>query len=430
MNKQWLNFSPRLGLAWDPTGTGRLAVRSSYAINYDLPTAIFQQIPASAAPFGNRLTLTGNLPFDDPYRNVPGGSTLPVAVPPPADVQFPGLGSYVGIDPAINSTRAQSWNVTVERQLGSEWGVAASYLGTYIDRIWGQDALNPGLYMGLGPCTLRGVSYTVCSTQANTDARRVFSQVSAEAAQKLSYVSQYKDIGTQSYHGLKLSAQRRAANGVSVSGNYTISRCETDTSVTGSFLQVNNTWLKPGDPSYDRGNCPYNQSHIANFTVSVQTPEFGHALLRAVASGWRVSGIVNANSGNWLSVTTTTDRAFNGIPNQRVDQVLDDPYGNKTLGNYLNPAAFALPAPGELGNHRARSIEGPGFWKTDLALARVIPLAVAQTLELRVEAFNLFNNFNWGDPNLVLNTGTFGQITMEHENGDPRIMQFAIKYGF
>ena len=385
-------------------------------------------MPASGAPFGNRLTLTGNIPFDDPYRNVPGGQLLPVPVPPPSNIVFPGLGSYAAIDPNINSTRAQSWNVTAERQFGASWQVAASYLGTYLDRIWGQDALNPGIYMGLGPCTLRGVSYAVCSTAANTDARRVFSQVSAEAAQKLSYVSQYRAIGTQSYRGLKLSFQRRAANGLSLSGNYTVSHCITNTPVTGNFVQFNSTWLKPGDPSYDRGNCPYNQREIANFTASAQAPQFNNRGLRAVVSNWRVSGILNANTGNWLTVTTTQDRAFNGIPVQRVDQVSGNPYGARTLSNYLVASAFAIPAPGTLGTEAARSIEGPGFWKVDVALARSISLGTSRTMELRIEAFNLFNNFNWADPNISLDAGTFGQINTQA--GDPRIMQFAVKYGF
>ena len=116
----------------------------------------------------------GNIPLDDPYRNYPGAHA-PGASPASADVVFPNQGSYTAIDPDINSTRGQSWNVTVEKQLGATWQVAASYLGTYLDRIWGQDALNPGVFMGLGPCTLRGVTYPVCSTTANTRrAARVF----------------------------------------------------------------------------------------------------------------------------------------------------------------------------------------------------------------------------------------------------------------
>jgi len=63
-----------------------------------------------------------------------------------------------------------------------------------------------------------------------------------------------------------------------------------------------------------------------------------------------------------------------------------------------------------------------------LALSRLLSFAGRQTLELRVEMFNLFNNFNWGDPATNLDAGTFGRITTQA--GDPRIMQFGVKYGF
>ena len=73
-------------------------------------------------------------------------------------------------------------------------------------------------------------------------------------------------------------------------------------------------------------------------------------------------------------------------------------------------------------------IKGPGFWKVDLALSRLVSLVSTQNLELRLEVFNLFNNFNWGNPNTNFSAGTFGRITTA--GGDPRIMEFGIKYGF
>jgi hypothetical protein len=108
--------------------------------------------------------------------------------------------------------------------------------------------------------------------------------------------------------------------------------------------------------------------------------------------------------------------------------VSDDVYGERTLDSYLNRAAFANPAPGQFGNHERNSITGPRFWKVDVAASRLIPLRGAQTIELRVEAFNVFNTFNWGIPETRLRSGNFGKITSQ--NGDPRIMQFGIKYGF
>jgi hypothetical protein len=225
-----------------------------------------------------------------------------------------------------------------------------------------------------------------------------------------------------------VSFRRRSDGGVSATGNYTLSKCETDTEVSGSFTQFSASYTDPANPSYDRGNCSSNRTHIANFTVGYQTPQLDNAALRALVSDWRVSGILTARSGSWLTVTTTNDLAFTGVPGQRVNQLNDETYGDRSLTNYLNFAAFALPAPGTLGNHLRNALTGPGFWQVDMALARLLRLGQAQTLELRLEAFNLLNNFNWGNPVTNFNSGTFGRITTQE--GDPRIMQFAVKYGF
>jgi hypothetical protein len=316
----------------------------------------------------------------------------------------------------------------VERQLGTGWAVSASYLGSYTDRMWGSQALNPGVFLGLGPCTLNGVNYPVCSTTANLEARRTLTLENPAQGRAYSYINQFADIGEKTYSALKVSFRRRSDGGVSATGNYTLSKCETDTEVSGSFTQFSASYTDPANPSYDLGNCTSNRTHIANFTVGYLTPQLANAALRAVASDWRVSGILTARSGSWLTVTTTNDLAFTGVPAQRVNQVSDKPYGDKSLTNYLNFAAFALPAPGTLGNYRRNSLTGPGFWQVDMALARLLRLHEAQTLELRIEAFNLFNNFNWGIPVVNFNSGTFGRITTQE--GDPRIMQFAVKYGF
>jgi hypothetical protein len=428
LNTQWWNLSPRIGAAWDVTGDGRTALRSSYAINYDFPTLVSQQIAAQAAPWNNRIDFNRDLPFENPYLGVPGGQLHPVQLPPPRDVQYPSFGSYAAMDPDINSTRVQSWNVTVEREIGRDWQVAASYLGSYTDRLWGSVALNPGVFMGLGPCTLHGVSYSTCSTTANLEQRRQLRLENPQWGDMLSFVSEYTDVGEKTYNGLKLSFRRRAVEGVSLTGNYTLSRCLTDTEVSGGFTQFSSSYTNPDDPTYDRGNCGPNRTHIANFTVGYLTPQLGNLPLRLIASDWRVSGMLVARSGAWLTVTTTQDLAFSGIPGQRVNQVDDNPYADKTLDRYLNHGAFALPAAGTLGNHQRNSIEGPGFWEVNLALARLLRGNDVRTLELRIEAFNLFNNFNWGNPVTNFNAGTFGRITSAA--GDARILQFAVKYAF
>lgn len=430
LNTQWWNLSPRVGVAWDVTGDGRMAVRSSYGIAYDFQAGDYHNMTIRSAPFGNGQLLEdppGG--FDDPYRHI-GGDPHPIATN--ADTPFQPYGAFGTISPEINSPRVQSWNVTIERQLGTDWAVSASYLGSYSNHLWNTQQLNPGVFLGVGPCTLEGVHYPVCTTSRNIGTRRLLSlsRENPEAARKIGVLDLYTDIGTQAYRGLKLTAQRRAASGVSLNGNYTWSRCFGDPiNTTGSFLQEAAGYTDPNNPAHDRGYCDQDRTHLASATVGVQTPSFSGAALRAIASGWRVAGILTARSGARLNVITGGDNAFNGQTGQRVNQVSDDAYGG-TLTSYLKRTAFAQPAPGTLGNYVRNRLTGPAFWTIDAALSRVLTLGggSSQTLELRAEAFNLLNHFNWGNPVTNLRAGVFGRI--RSQSGSPRIMQFGIKYGF
>jgi hypothetical protein len=425
LNVQWWNLAPRLGLAWDVHGDGRLAVRSSYAMGYDFMSGEYHNINSSAPPFGNRSTLVDPPGLmDDPYRSV-GGDPHPIVTGP--DTPYVPFGNFGTMDPGINSPRVQSWNVTLERQLGSAWAVSAAYLGSHSDRLWAPISLNPGIYMGLGPCTLRnGVTYPVCSTNANLNFRRVLYQQNPAEAAFIGGLDLHTDVGYQDYRGLKLAAQHRSTSGLSLNGSYTLSRCF-GTAQTSRFTQASGGYVNPDDPSYDAGYCDQDRRHLGTLSLGYETPEFTNAALRTAVSNWRLSGILTAQSGARLNILSGIDNAFTGIGNQRPNQVSDDFYGG-TLTNYFNRAAFAQPAPGTLGNLPRNAVVGPDYWNFNLAVSRLIGLAAAQRIELRLEAFNLFNRFNWGLPVVNFNSGQFGRITTQA--GAPRILQFGIKYDF
>jgi len=125
---------------------------------------------------------------------------------------------------------------------------------------------------------------------------------------------------------------------------------------------------------------------------------------------------------------------------------LASPYASeKTIDHWLNPAAFAAPAPGNNGNLGANNILGPGMFQLDLALTRTFTVGEGKTVQLRGEAFNLPNRLNPANPgvctngqcvNALNNTGAFGKIqsdisgTSGLSSGDPRILQFAMQYVF
>ena len=425
LDVQWWNLSPRGGFAWDVRGDGRLAVRSSYSMGYDFMAGEYHNINAGAPPFGNRSILTDPPGLmDDPYRSV-GGDPHPISTGP--DVGFVQFGSFGTMDPGINSPRIQSWNVTVEQQLGTNWGVSVAYLGSHSDRLWNQVQLNPGIYMGLGPCTLpNGVSYPVCSTNANLNFRRALYQQNAREAQFIGPLDLNTDIGFQNYHGVKLSAQRRSTSGISLNGNYTLSRC-TGTATPVRFNQSAAGYLDPNNPQFDNGYCDQDHRHLATLTLGYESPELSNGAVRMLASHWRFSGILNARSGNRLNILSGVDNAFSGIGNQRPNKVSDDFY-LRTLNSWFNRAAFAQPSPGTLGDLKRNAVLGPAFWNIDLAVSRLIATGATRRLELRLESFNLLNHFNWGDPEVNFNAGTFGRITTQA--GAPRILQFGVKYDF
>ncbi len=150
--------------------------------------------------------------------------------------------------------------------------------------------------------------------------------------------------------------------------------------------------------------------------------------LRLLGTGWKVSGIVKVLSGSYLTVTSGIDNALTGVLLQRPNQALPSPYAsNQTKTVWLNPAAFVQPATGTYGTLGSRNILGPGSVRIDMGLTREFRIRERQSVEFRVEAFNLPNHLNPDNPVVVLTNQTFGKI---QSGADPRIMQLALKYVF
>jgi hypothetical protein len=437
IDKRWAQFAPRVGFAWDVNGDGRTSVRASYAYGYDFVAALWREDYSSAAPWTNNTTITG-VPFDDPWRGFPGGNPFPVSVD--ANARFSPYTMFQAVPQNMRTPSTSSWNLSLQKQIATDWLISANYMGTQATHIWAQNALNPAIYIPGGPCTIQGVTYNPCSSTSNTNQRRRLSLEKPAEGQFIGPLSIVDDGATQSYNGLLLNVQRRAARGVTVGTNYTLSHCIGDyADLTSQGPDANETYTVPNNRDADRGTCNTDRRHIFNLTAVADTPSFGGPTVRAVVSGWRLAGIYRWSSGAPITVIAGTDRALNGIFNQRADQVSGNPYGNKSgrpFTNWFNPAAFALPAVGAIGNVGRNSVIGPAVWSFDLALSRTFRLGETNRLEARAEAYNITNSFRPTFPvsgsgqglyTQSLAANTFGQI---RQSLDPRILQFALKYAF
>ena len=446
MNTSWLNVNPRLGLAWDPSGDGRMSVRAGYGLNSDFITGAFHFNAGSAAPFGQEIRLirpsVGT--FDDPFRGSGIVNPYPLVLTPTSP--FAPNGPFLQTPRDLRTTRVHAWNASVQRQIGENMAVSVSYLGNRMMNVWGEVTGNPGGIpagaSATGPCTLNTFTgpqtFANCS-QAPLDTRREITQTDPVVGRPIGFLDYFTDVGWQQYHGMLFSFQKRAANGISTSANYTWSTCEGLINQGGGPLNNGTGYMVPvsliNPPAdakarfeTDRGPCDNSPTHIFNLTASVATPEFAASVARVLASGWRLSGIFRASSGSRLTIFSGLDRALTGNPAvQRANQVLDNPNGDRTLTSWFNPAAFAQPALGTFGTSGRNAYQGPGSRTMDLSLVRSFQFLKTQRLEARVEAFNALNWFRWGNPITAINNANFGRILTA---GDPRVMQFAVKYHF
>jgi hypothetical protein len=187
------------------------------------------------------------------------------------------------------------------------------------------------------------------------------------------------------------------------------------------------TIVNPANPDLDYAYCSSDRRHLVSASVVARTPEFENRALRTVFGDWQFSPIVRWQSGNRSSITTGVDNALTGMGGQRGVQILDDPYGTGAPGAYLNRAAFTSPTAGTYSALAPFTIVNPNNLQNDFALTRTFRITGAQNVQFRWEVFNVVNHVNFNAPVSSLNSGTFGQILTA---GDPRIMQFALKFTF
>ena len=416
VNSTWTNFSPRVGIAWDPKGDGRTSVRAAFGMFYDFQAMQYWNNTSLIPPWTPRISLT-NVPFSNPWANYAGGNPFPLVVNKNSIFTLSTV--YPNIPYNIKNPAVRSWNLSVQRQIGSQWVVSGTYLGNTSIHIASSSNLNPAIYT------------PGSSTTGNTEARRYFTQLNPTWGPYFSKVINLDDGGTMSYQALLLSAERRFNKNLTFNANYTWSHCISDlydANLAGAGSNVE--YLYPNNRRADRGDClisAVDYRQVFNLTGVARTPSFGNRILTLIASNWGLSPIVRITTGQPYTVTTTADVSLTGASSQRVNQILPTVYGDGSFGNWLNPKAFQTPASGTFGNMGTADVRGPGFWQFDAALTREFQIREGQRIQVRAEAFNVFNGVRKGPPIVSSNAGNFGQIV---SSLDPRIIQFALKYTF
>lgn len=418
-------FSPRLGVVFDPRGKGNETIRAGYGIFYGATPLWLTS--GTNAPFVYPISLpqpVGGL--SDPYAGSTAANPYPLPTPLPSNVQFPLFGTGLGnfkLNP--KPTYMEQWNVALQKQISDDWLASVTYLGNRTVHLEIAEPYNPAIFIP-GNCVAGQYGLTAagpCSNTSNANYRRVLYLANPTKAQYYAAVNQFGDGANATYNALLLSIQHRLKHNYTVLANYTWSHCLTESEVAlngGGFGQ---------DPFNRRGeyaNCFSDHRQIVNLTSVVRSPKFSNPWVQRVAGNWQESTILTIASGGYSTVTVGTDNSRTG-GTDRPNVVGATSVSNPTIARWFNTSAYAVGAVGTFGNASRSTVLGPGAWNVDIALSRSFPVREGQRVDFRWEAFNLFNHTRLGAPVTAMNSPAYGQILSAR---DPRIMQLALKFVF
>jgi hypothetical protein len=434
----WGKVGPRVGLAWDPTGKGTTSLRAGYSVAYDVVNLILVLNSAGVSPWaGDSLYRNGTL--DSPWQGLAGGNPFPFdwrTTP-----RFVDSSVFLPFSKDLQSAYAQSWNLSLQQQVGRRWLLSGSYLGSLTPHLWATGAVNgaiyltpqsyPTLFTGPDTCILEGRTFTPCNQTSNIDQRRelrLWATLNKPAllsdARLFSNIDEIRSDSTSNYNALLLSV-RGDFQGITVNANHTWSHCISDRT-NDAVPNPNGTFQR----GRDRANCSADRRHIFNFTAVAGSPRFERPWLRSVASDWKLSVVNRVITGAYLTITSGLDRALTGLASQTTDQILPDVYTGapaKLASVILNKSAFAAPALGSYGSTDPFAVRGVRSWSLDASLSRAFKIGEKRQFEFRAEAFNLPNAVRALNPSASLISPNFGKITAVDQ---PRIMQFALKYAW
>jgi Carboxypeptidase regulatory-like domain/TonB-dependent Receptor Plug Domain len=419
------DFQPRVGFAYELRRN--TVLRAAYGRFYDNWAAVTQ----SAQNYEGSWPDTGQLgaslnPLNAPptpgLAEAPTGTGPAIAGPSP----FTGFNWYA--DPHMQRPYADQFNFGIQHQLGSNTVLTANYVGSRGHRLdvgfSGNTGRTPSAvanYLPTGATTSSPYPYI---TPADFDTA----------------------IGKSSYDALQVSLNARAFHGLTYLISYTWSKT-LDLGCTGWYGVEGCSIQNPYDLKNDKGPAGTDVPQIFSAAWVYEIPVgTGHRysssnkILDYIVGGWTLNGILSFSSGIPFFVGASGDIAHIanntaccalGFGNyERLNFSGGDPYATKqSPAQWLNTAAFTVPAPGTFGNLGRDTLRSDWFKNLDLSLFKQFPITESKRLEFRFETFNLTNTPVWNVPDVNISDGKlFGTISSTANTA--RQLQFGLKLYF
>jgi len=419
---QKTDFAPRIGFAWRVTGDGKTVIRGGYGKFIDAPLG-YLILSSWAVEASDVATFTNSIKG--------GKATYTFPYPFPSNLAQPGTQDF-DLSYALHykDPYVQQWNFTIERDLGFQTGLRLSYDGSH-----GTD-----LSVTTNPDQVPANTIGFAKASANAPYPIWDSLVNVENSARSNYESFTATINKRMSKGLQFEFSYNHAKNLSNAGGW----APGSLSVAGFSGEGGGQTSDYYHPGLDYGYVPFTRNHrvIANFLYETSS-HTGNKYLDQLYSGWEIAGRMLFQTGPRLSVTapgtdpsgTNFDNSFDG-GDPRADIVSGVPIypTNKSIHNWVNPAAFALPPDniGRYGDAPVGAITGPGTQEVSLSMYRSFRFKERYALRIGASAANLFNHPNYGLPNLSLGTAAFGTINglQAAEDTGPRAIQLGGRITF
>jgi len=410
------NFAPRLGFAWNTTHNS--TVRAAYGIYYDyIPLHLAQANFTTSAGIGaNPVGPQAVVPLHFKQSAYNGTATGPVFTAPSGPPVAP---SIFITDHNLRTPYVQSWNLNLQRQIGSALAFEAGYVGTKGTRLMRLYDLNQNFI---------NANYSVIDVLSS---------------------------GTSStYHAGQFTARLQNWHRISGFSTYAYGK-----SLDGASDGIDFNFATAAFPQdstnrkAEKGPSTFDTRHRWTTALNYQVPTIGF-LPKLLGDGWQWNTIFTLQSGRPIGIVNSNDTSgtfnFHQRPNVVAGVNPINPNWTPDKG-YLNPNAFAQPAGGTFGNFGRNQVYGPSFKNVDFSLSKIFELREALKLQFRWEVFNIFNHPNFSLPNGFINpginsdgtvntgAGPAGLITQTPDvaqgnpglgGGGPRVMQFGLRLQF
>lgn len=395
MRNNYKDFAPRIGLAFQVDN--KTVIRTAYGIFYNSTFVQELQDMRKFWPYTIQQNFSANQGIVPDLLITDSG---------PSFQNTSAIGGWPQ-NPNNRTPYSEQWNFTIQRQLMDDMTLDIAYVGNVNKKQIGYDPINSALTPGPGP--IQG--------------RRLLPDFGDLDGGNNKFSS--------NYHSMRINLVKRFSKGLQLNGNYTWGRAMTNSS---SLAEA--TVQDPYNLRSEWERASIDLRHIFQLAYVYELPfgkgrKFGanwNSITNQILGGWSAEGITRAQTGAPLNPRVSQDRANVGRTYQRPDATgLNPNNGPKTVQQWFNTAAFALPAPYHYGTSGAFVINAPGRYNWDLALQKDFRILEGHTVQFRAESYNLPNSVSLGNPSTTIDGNNFGVVTSATA---ARQLQFALRYQF